>query len=851
MKDELSTILSIILLFIGLYLYKKSSPSKTIRSVFALMVLCYTVFFIAHLIANYFTGDGIDEATIYHIKYGLNGSGFLEYGWFITFIVLFIVFTLIGLSIYIFSIPINRGRNKNKSLFPFVFIFFSLCFNPTSLDLYGLYGSILGNNKTGKNDIFYHYYKDPQINSLNKGDKNIVFIYAESLERTYFDETIFPGLIKGLRVLESKSTYFTNINGRVNGTTWTVGGMTASQCGIPLFTPSHGNSMSGMDSFLPGVTCLGDLLKKEGYNLNYAGGADLDFAGKGKLYKTHGFSSVQGRDELLPKLEDDAYKTDWGLYDDSLFNLLYKQFVKLSKRDEKFGLFTLTLDTHHPYGHASAKCKDIKYADGSNQILNAVACSDYLISDFVNKILQSPYADNTIVVLASDHLAMRNTASHMLQKKERNNLFMIIDPSDKKSKEIRTIGSTLDIGPTILPFIGFSGDIGLGRNLLDRKMLAGDRLYIHANLVDWRQEITEYWNFPKINESLVLRAKEKVINIDSREFKFPILIELNEKLESVLKFQFNKSRGHKSLVRHLSELDEYFILVDECSRVYQLNTSLGKEGYCLLSGYGDTYIKAIKLKGDVEYSKHEVLELLGMQQNNFETYRVAHAGGGVNNETYTNSFEALESSKNKGFKYFEIDFSFTKDGRLVCLHDWEHSFNRSFGFDTNERVTFEEFILLVKTKSKYKKCTASNLAEWSMKNPDTYIITDVKDKNIEALKMLFELFPDAKNRVIPQVYLPQNLKKVRNIGYENFIWTLYRFGGSNAKVLAWVDGLPSSIFNKMAITMPKSRASSKLPKSLERRGIPSFVHTVNTPYEEEKYINQFGVTNLYTDFLKP
>ena len=39
--------------------------------------------------------------------------------------------------------------------------------------------------------------------------RNVVFIYAEGLERTYFDETLFPGLINKLRVLESKGTYFT------------------------------------------------------------------------------------------------------------------------------------------------------------------------------------------------------------------------------------------------------------------------------------------------------------------------------------------------------------------------------------------------------------------------------------------------------------------------------------------------------------------------------------------------------------------------------------------------------------------------------------------------------------------
>lgn len=619
MSNGIFTALSAMLLIAGLWAFNKTKPSKITVGIFFVMVFSSIILFIAYGVATYFTGNGIDEATIYHLKYGLDGAGFLEYRWLIGTTIMAL---MLG-SFYLFRIILKCEDNRNiNSLSSFSFLSFSLLLNPASIDIYNLHANslIITEQSTHKTTTsFYEHYRKPYIEASENSHKNIVFIYAESLERTYFDKTIFPDLIKGLRELESKSTYFTNIK-QVTGTGWTVAGMTASQCGIPLFTPSHGNSMSGMDQFLSSAVCLGDLLNKRGYQLNYMGGASLDFAGKGKLFKTHGFTNVLGRDELLPKLKNEAYQTGWGLYDDSLFNMVYSRFIELSEAGDKFGIFTLTLDTHHPNGHPSKSCKGTEYKDGSNPILNAVACSDYLISNFIKKIIESPFADQTIVVLVSDHLAMRNTAYDLLQTKDRRNLFMILDTSKHNPMEIKTAGSTLDVGATLLPFLGFTGDIGLGDNLLNDKMLEEDRLFIHSNLGKWGQPISTFWDFPKIQDYLEINIDNKVVSIDDRNFRMPILIELNDKLQSTLKFQFDNSSGNKSLVKHRKELgrNDYFLLIDECKNVIALDKSLGKKGFCFLAGQGKKYIKIMKLNENITYTANEIQQLLGLSNGFIE-----------------------------------------------------------------------------------------------------------------------------------------------------------------------------------------------------------------------------------------
>lgn len=77
-------------------------------------------------------------------------------------------------------------------------------------------------------------------------------------------------------------------------------------------------------------------------------------------------------------------------------------------------------------------------------------------------------------------------------------------------------------------------------------------------------------------------------------------------------------------------------------------------------------------------SDHELDHPLN-KANGFIAHRVAHAGGGIYQKTYTNSYEALDYNAKSGFQYFELDFSFTKDNRLVCLHDWEDSLSDLLG----------------------------------------------------------------------------------------------------------------------------------------------------------------------------
>lgn len=825
---------AIFLLIISFYFHKKSASALFNRVIFSIIALLSYLYIGAYLLLNYLSEDGINSAVIYHLKYGLEEAGWQDFWQTVIVSILFIIF---GLVIFYWLVKKNYVRtNRRINIFmAYLILFLSLAFNPANFDIYRLRALYSPGNKAVA--PFDAFYEKPEIKEIGK-PKNLIIIYTEGLEQTYFNETIFPGLLKGLRQLQDKSTYFTNIK-QIDGASWTIGGIVASQCGLPLVTPTFdGNRLNVMEEFMPSAVCLSDLLKNQGYRLAYFGGASLNFAGKGKFFASHNYDEIYGSNELMPLLDDKKYRSDWGPYDDTLFDLAYERYEKMAKSFDKTAMAILTLDTHHPEGHISRSCGNLKYQDGSNPILNSVACSDYLISRFVERVQRSENGSSTVIAILSDHLAHGNTATNLLNMAERKNLFMIIEPDNAKKQRIDQLGSALDIGPTMLPFVGYEGKIGLGRNLIDMKESAPEISQMHGYLPYWSREVIKFWNLPPIKEAVLFDTDEERIRIDGKYYSMPALIELNEKLEINIKFGKSESRYLYDAILALDEKTPYF-LVDK----------QGRSAYYLTIGKGKECRKEIKLANNFSLTAEEIRKLACVTADGgkpFETRRVAHAGGAIDGQTYTNSLEALDKNLKNGFTYFEIDFSFTSDDKLACAHDWGDNAKKLLNDELLKRPTYDEFKTLVK-KADFNICTLESLIDWFNRHPSAYLITDIKERNLEGLAIIASVFPDFSERVIPQIYQPAEYENAKKMGYGKIIWTLYGYGGSNGEVLKWAEKLG----RPLAITMDEGRAASSLPRQLKRLGIPSYVHTINSAEKKFKYINLYGITEIYTDNLLP
>ena len=347
------------------------------------------------------------------------------------------------------------------------------------------------------------------------------------------------------------------------------------------------------------------------------------------------------------------------------------------------------------------------------------------------------------------------------------------------------------------------------------------------------------------------KCKKKIVKIDERNFEFPILIILNKKLETKLKFQFNIDHSSQLLNSEFKKLGNKtpFVWVDKCSNMVQK-----VNGVCMVYGKKiNLPLHVIPIKNTYKLDLKKIKEIVNAKKKtNSKIPRIAHAGGNKY-KTCGNSYDSLNATIKDGVKYFELDFLLTKDYQLICSHDWQGFFSSNSISKMKEKPSLKEFKEINKKKSNCNLCTLEGLASWMKKNPQAIIITDIKDvqNNIKALKIIKKTISQSSKNIIPQIYNYKNYDIVKKMGYEKIIWTLYRYDERQDGFLNSVENVAKHLYSKgiFAITMPKRMAYLGLGNTLKKIGVPTYVHTVNNQKEANIFLNKWGITEIYTDKL--
>lgn len=311
-------------------------------------------------------------------------------------------------------------------------------------------------------DHFSRHFTDPDTVDLKAEKlKNLVLIYVESLENTYGDARAFKKDL--LRPIHKLGGVSFNSYLPAAGATWTIAGMVATQCGIPLRIYSEYNikrHATQSRSFLSGAICLGDILQAYGYHNIFLGGAPLSFAGKGEFLKDHGYQTTYGRDEWEKEGVSAGEMSEWGLYDSALFERAKAKVKILHASGQRFNLTLLTLDTHNPRGFLSKLC----VSRGAKKFEDIVECTSEQLADFVKFLSDNDYLKDTNVVILGDHLAVSNPVFDKLKLVPNRQIFNKFISDTPPAKNVDVI-LPFDLFPTLVEFTGIhvSGDrLGLG-----------------------------------------------------------------------------------------------------------------------------------------------------------------------------------------------------------------------------------------------------------------------------------------------------------------------------------------------------------------------------------------------------
>ena len=107
-------------------------------------------------------------------------------------------------------------------------------------------------------------------------------------------------------------------------------------------------------------------------------------------------------------------------------------------------------------------------------------------------------------------------------------------------------------------------------------------------------------------------------------------------------------------------------------------------GLCTGVVFAETHMEKTELKsGENQLVKKEISPK--------EFLVIAHGGGSIDGYETTNSKEALVNSINKGVKYIELDMDFSKDGKIIMIHDFGRTTEHYYGTKFTDKLTAYQF----------------------------------------------------------------------------------------------------------------------------------------------------------------
>jgi len=240
----------------------------------------------------------------------------------------------------------------------------------------------------------------------------------------------------------------------------------------------NGMDYLGKGLELSNLSYLGHMAQKNGYDTLAMQASNRRSYRVDAVSHLAGFKQYYGAEDM-PEVEelDEGHHPNTGTFDYNMFDFYHK---KINTLKEPFVSFAFTTTTHSEYHVPSKKFEKFKHGLKSyNGKMNTFAYTDNSIKRFMQKCEKEPWFDNTIFIFTSDHgrgdahkpesVALRGEFEPLPSIEHFRIPLIIYAPKIFKAKEIETLGSHVDIFPTIADMLGWKGDLTvLGNSLFDK-----------------------------------------------------------------------------------------------------------------------------------------------------------------------------------------------------------------------------------------------------------------------------------------------------------------------------------------------------------------------------------------------
>lgn len=307
------------------------------------------------------------------------------------------------------------------------------------------------------------YFESPRVAAVRKDKvrKNLIVIIGESLEQQVLGEfsPVFSQSMPYLSGLSRKGLFAWNWT-MVRNTDWSVAGIFASQCGLPMVVPQFpyyqmADRAEVMFKNQTSFKCVGDYLADLGYKGVYFYTTLAYFGGLQHLFVSHGLG--RGFDK-----GSTGISTDW-----KLMRKLETEIERLVQ-EQPFYLLIGFCDTHPPY--VEDGCKARAAANNQTKGLRVFDCLDQRIEATLKLLREHGVNEtNSVVVIQGDHTLRWSAEAFTKGNRFERHMFALF-PFEKPQRVDKRI-LHFDIAPTILDLldIEYSPRFPYGRSIREQE----------------------------------------------------------------------------------------------------------------------------------------------------------------------------------------------------------------------------------------------------------------------------------------------------------------------------------------------------------------------------------------------
>jgi phosphoglycerol transferase MdoB-like AlkP superfamily enzyme len=274
---------------------------------------------------------------------------------------------------------------------------------------------------------------------------NVVIIIMESFSLEYTalgSETTYTPFLDSLA---NEGLTFSNAyaNGKrsVEGIPSILASLPTLMSSPFISSPYSGNKISSIAS----------LLKTKGYHSSFFHGGNNGTMGFDDFTALAGFSQYAGRNEYEAENQNNGKDYDglWGIWDHKFFEFYAD---KLNTLPQPFVSSVFSLSSHHPFT-VPEKYSELK--PGSQEIHRSIRYADIALRNFFDKIKDKDWFEKTLFIITADHTGPQNNPNTAtLTDRYRIPLIFFHSGTDLKGIENKVV-QQIDILPSVLDYLNY------------------------------------------------------------------------------------------------------------------------------------------------------------------------------------------------------------------------------------------------------------------------------------------------------------------------------------------------------------------------------------------------------------